>query len=341
MPQRVIVDCDPGNGIAFTDVDDGLALALALAHPAIHLEGVTIVAGNTPRATGYAVARELLALARSSAPVSIGDADEPRPDSAIWRSLLDGRRDDEAWVRDFEATTLIAATEPPPNTTGAVDYLVEAVRDAPGEITVAALGPLTNVAAAIERDPGFARDVRHITIMGGAFAHDRMPQELNFGYDPEAAHTVLTSGAQISLVPFDVTATTLLTGSQLEQLDEGVPVQRFVARTTAPWLRFSDARFALGGCFLHDPLVIAALIDSSLVDWIDVSVDVVLTDPLARGRPIRWDGAGAIFGGGSLTLPATGAVRVARSVDSTRFSELLIDSIRRFRPLPTAESGTR
>ena len=328
--ERIVIDCDPGNGIAFSDVDDGLALALALAHPGVSLEGVTIVAGNTSRELGYTSACELLSAAKTNIPVSVGARDEPRPDSTVWRELLDGRRDAAAWTRDFGATMLLSPIKLP-DEAGAVDYLIDTVRSSPGEITVAALGPLTNVAAAIERDPGFARDVKRIAIMGGAFNHDRMPQELNFGYDPEAAHVVLASRAAVSLIPFDVTATTLLTFAQLESLDDVEPLQRFIRDSTLPWLRFSDSRFALGGCYLHDPLVIAALIDPSLVRWADVSVDVVLSDPLARGRPMRWDGTHTIFGGGSLELPDNGSVRVAESVNAARFTDLLIDSIRTFR----------
>ncbi len=328
--ERIVIDCDPGNGIAFSDVDDGLALAFALAHPGVSLEGVTIVAGNTSRELGYTSARELLSVAKANIPLSVGAADEPRQDSIVWRALLDGRRDAAAWTRDFGATMLLSPVELPGEAC-AVDYLIDTVRGSPGEITVAALGPLTNVAAAIERDPGFARDVKRIAIMGGAFNHDQMPQELNFGYDPEAAHVVLGSRAAISLIPFDVTATTLLTFAQLEFLDDGEPLQRFIKESTLPWLRFSDSRFALGGCFLHDPLVIAALIDPSLVRWADVSVDVVLSDPLARGHPMRWDGTHKILGGGSLKLPENGLVRVAESVEAARFTDLLIDSIRGFR----------
>lgn len=329
MPQRLIVDCDPGNGVAFSDVDDGLALALALAHPRLAVEAITIVAGNTSLAMGFSSAQEIVARAKSQTPVLAGASGPLNRDDRIWRAALDGRRDEISWARDFDGSVLITERELP-TSREAVDHIIDLVHSNPGEIAIAALGPLTNIALAIQRDPTFAQNVRQIVIMGGAFSHDKMPQELNFGYDPEAAHIVMTSGASILLVPFDVTCTTLLTYSQLDSLLDSDPFQAYIKETTLPWLKFSDTRFGLGGCYLHDPLVVAALIDPTLITWDEVAVDVVLTDPIARGRPIRWDHREIIFNGGTQVLPAISPVRVATAVDSERFGTLLVDSIKNF-----------
>ncbi len=327
---HLIIDCDPGSGVPFSDVDDGLAIALALAHSDVHVDGITIVAGNTPRELGYASAAELVSLAKTHTPIFVGADDPPGGDDTVWRPLLDDRRDTTAWKNEYGGSIFIAPTG---HTTPreAVDFLVDTVNGSPGQITIAALGPLTNIAAAIRRDPGFVRAVKHIAVMGGAFLQDSLPQELNFGYDPAAAHIVMTSGADLSLIPFDVTSTTLLTHQQLELLDEDDPLQAFLKATTSPWMRYTDSRFGLGGCYLHDPLVIASLIDPSLVTWKTASVDVVLADPVARGRPIRWDPQGTIFGGGSQVLPQIGSVNIAESVDRARFAGLLIDTLAGFR----------
>lgn len=329
---RLVIDADPGNGVPFSDVDDGLAIALALAHPAITLEAITIVAGNTARDVGFAAAEALVARAGTGTPVIPGACGPggTAVDAAIWRDRLDARRDAPTWRERYGGDEQLPDAHPAGDDTAA-EYLCDLVSSAPGEITIAAIGPLTNIAAAIRRDPGFARGVAHIAVMGGAFQHDRMPQELNFGYDPDAAHTVLTSGANVSLMPFDVTARTLLTHERLSTLDDRDPFQAYLKATTEPWLRFSDERFALGGCFLHDPLVVAALIDPTLVRWSSVVADVVLADPIARGRPVRWDPDGVILGGGSLVLPDVPAIRVAEDVDAERFATMLVDGIRAFR----------
>ena len=208
---RLIIDCDPGNGVPGANVDDGPALAPALAaKPQLQLELISIVAGNTPREVGFAVATELLAQSGYQVPVALGAARALSEPPEPWRAHLDRPIADPklaALWRDLPAPSL--ANAPAPDAAIAIGELI--CRH-PGEITLVAIGPLTNVAHAMQLYPQMAQAVKEIVIMGGVFNVNGYIKDTNFGLDPEAARLVLNSGATITLAPLDVTTQTMLTG---------------------------------------------------------------------------------------------------------------------------------
>lgn len=325
---RVIVDTDPGNGIPGADVDDGLALGLALRSPEIELEAVTVVAGNVPVDRGVACALELLdAAGAREVPVHRG-ADGPLlQDPAGWRARLEGRRDDPAaqrlW-RDLAVPPAGRSPDPLP----AAQALVDHVDARPGEITVVAVGPLTNVATAMLLDAEWAAKVARLVVMGGAFDLPNQLQELNVAYDPEAAHVVLTSAAPLLLVPLDVTLRTFLHLDDVDRLDDaGTPLADYLGRTVRPWVTWLAERFGREGCPLHDPLAVAALVDPNVVTTRTASVDVELRGALTRGRTVAWDPTDdeALWAG--LELPDARPVTIADGVDNARFMPLLLDRI--------------
>ncbi len=134
-PKRVIVDTDPAIGVRFRDLDDGLAILMLLSSPETTLEGITVNFGNVGASKGFQVAHEVLQLVGSNVPVYQGAAS--RHDCG--------------------------------NINPAVDYLIETVRANPGEITLLAIAPLTNVATAMMFDPDFADNLKELVIMGGTF----------------------------------------------------------------------------------------------------------------------------------------------------------------------------
>ncbi|KAF1029398.1 MAG: Pyrimidine-specific ribonucleoside hydrolase RihB [Pseudomonas sp.] len=285
--KRLIIDCDPGNGIAGANVDDGLALSLALSAPDISLELVTTVAGNTPSAVGYNVARDLMARVGRSVPVVRGSPQALQEPAAPWREALDNtvhkRQLAHLWhdVRgpaQFEAPTLEAA-----------DAMGQLICANPGEITLVAIGPLTNVALALERYPQMAAQVQQIVIMGGVFAVDDYIKDTNFGFDPEAAHCVLNSGANITLVPLDVTTQTLMTHADLGRLARfDTPLAAFVCETFRPWINYCMATRGLAGCWIHDALVIAWLLDPDVATATQYYTDIELRAGLTRGKTWRY-----------------------------------------------------
>lgn len=318
---RVILDCDPGNGIPGTDIDDGIALGLLLAAPGVQLDAVTIVTGNTHRDDGYDVARTMLARAGVDVPVYAGASQALREPAAPWTLRRTAERQSplarKLWLDVPEPDHFDHG-----NDFSAAAQIAKAVADSPGEITLVAIGPLTNIAHAIHLNPDLPEQVREIVIMGGAFDVPGFLQELNFAVDPEAARLVLGSGACISLVPLDVTITTTLLTSALEPFhhsDGALPGLLF--ETVAPWITYCETGNKEAGCRLHDPLAVAILLDRSIVTTQRWSVEVQL-EGVVRSRPVRWNREEVRFAPG-IDLPISPEIEVVTSVDNDRLVDLI------------------
>lgn len=320
---RVILDCDPGNGVPATDIDDGLALGLLLASPDVTVEAVTIVTGNTHRDVGFAVARTMLEDVGVDLPVYSGAADALAEPSAPWAIRREEKRASDEATALWDGVDLPREFDPG-HRYDAASEIVRRISEEPGEITLVAVGPLTNIAHALQLRPEIARDVKRIVIMGGAFDVPGFLQELNFGIDPEAAQIVLSSGADITLVPLDVTIRTTLTLDDVSGLREvQTPLARYLSTTTEPWIRYCEMARDLPGCRLHDPLAAALLLDPDLVTTERCSVDVQL-DGIVRSRPVRWNAGGVKLATG-INLPQTPEISVVVDVDNDRLVRTLLD----------------
>jgi inosine-uridine nucleoside N-ribohydrolase len=297
----ILLDTDIG-----TDVDDAIALALALASPELDLRAVTTVSGDVELRAR--IAKKLLALGgRSEVPVAAG----------VREPVL--RQRNFLWL-GHEGRGIVVSDEPLALAAQhGVDLLIETVlRERPH---VVAIGPLSNLAVAIMKEPGVIGAIPHLTLMGGVLG--RTPQlpllEYNLAGDAEAAMVVLGAGIPTTIVPLDVTLQTYLTSAELARLrrsrshlvqtlcdaiDIWTPLQR-------GFLELMPASNPEIVAFLHDPLTVAVLLDRSLVR----------TERL-RLRPIIEDG--------NFQLRAeTGApeVDVAVAVDAPRFVEFLVERL--------------
>ena len=267
---RVILDSDIG-----TDVDDILALAFLLGSPEIRLEGVTTVYGDVELRTR--IVRKVLTLRdRLDVPVHSG----------IGAPLLG--RDPVYWPGHEGAGILGAGDDLPAlSETHAVDFLIERVMTNPGEITLLAVGPLTNIAAAIVREPRFAGSLRQLTIMGGKIdtsKHASGPAEHNIGSDPEAAHIVFSSGAAIDLVPIDVSLRVLIRQHGVNVLrSAGTPYHLALAGQIERYPKFMERG---GSTFLHDPLAALSLLKPDLLGWTPYHIDIELTGTHTRAMVV-------------------------------------------------------
>src|SRR5205823_4018391 len=187
MPTRIILDCDPG-------IDDALAIAFAHGHPGIDLVGITTVAGNVGLAKTTANALAVCEfIGAAGIPVTAGCA------GPLLRPALDARQ-------VHGDSGLGGAILPPaaasPAGGHAIDYLIETVRAAPGEITLVATGPLTNIALAVQREPRLADWVRQFVIMGGSAGRGNVTPaaEYNIWADPEAAAAVFRAGWIVTML---------------------------------------------------------------------------------------------------------------------------------------------
>jgi inosine-uridine nucleoside N-ribohydrolase len=322
---RVVLDCDPGNGVPGADIDDGLALGLALRSPEIDLVAVTVVAGNVTVDRGVRSALEILdAAGATSLPVHRGAEVPLVTDPAPWRARLDARRDDPTAQVQWQGEPP-AASGLEPDPVPAAQALVDLVDASPGEITVVAVGPLTNVATAMLLDPAWAQKVQRLVVMGGSFDVPNVLQELNTSYDPEATNLVLNSAAPMLLVPLDVTLQTHLRLTEVDRLDRaGTALASYLGSTVRPWVTWLAERFGRDGCPLHDPLAVATLLDPTLVTTRTACVGIELRGSLTRGRTVAWAPDDDWLLEAALALPAVRPVQIADRVDDQRFQQLLL-----------------
>lgn len=274
MPLPLIIDCDPG-------VDDAIALLLAFASPELNLLGITTVAGNVPLHHTHTNARKICELANCLAvPVFAGC---PRP---LVRSLITA--EEVHGETGLEGVGLPAPTLPLQPQHG-VDFLVQTLTNAPEPITIATLGPLTNLAVAIIQQPAILRNVREVVMMGGAITHGNVTPsaEFNLYVDPHAAHVVLTSGVPVTLISLDVTHQVLTTRERLDAIQAiATPVAKAAAALLAHYGTFDAERFGIPGSPLHDPCVIAYLLQPELFTGQPAHVVVELQSTHALGQTI-------------------------------------------------------
>jgi purine nucleosidase len=275
MRRRVILDVDTG-------VDDALAIMLAVRSPELEVLGITTVSGNVPVAR--CTANTLLTLEvldTPNVPVVSGAA------APLAREAFTA-----AEVHGSDGLGNVAARYPTPlrqATQGAVGFLLEMIRRFPGELTLVATGPLTNVAMAIQQDREAMRGVHGITVMGGAI---RVPgnvgpmTEFNFAVDPEAAAIVLGAGLPIRLVPLDVTEQVVLSREAVEEGRGIGKLQAFIRDMTAATMAFHREHEGFDGMFLHDPLAVGVVADPSLVRAQPMAVAVERRGELTSGMAV-------------------------------------------------------
>lgn len=319
----VIIDCDPGNAVPGANVDDGLAIALAVAAgDRIDLEAITIVAGNTANQTGYAAARSLLGNFEVDVPIYLGAERALVEDPKRWRTHLDRGANDSAVTALWRDTPRPRPFHTAPSLPAA-EAIGELVAAHPGEVTIVAIGPLTNVALAMRLYPELADSVARIVVMGGVFDVDGYLVDTNFGFDPEAAAIVMASGANITLIPMDVSTRTLLTHHDLDRIERiNNRLTRSLVPTLRPWASYSAATRNIGGMWIHDVVAVALLMDPSIVSSRRSAVTVELAPGRSRGRASRWT-PGTLKTHGDAEFIETPAIDVLVDVDNTRLLELI------------------
>lgn len=322
-PQKVIFDTD----FVMPPADDGLALLLALASPELEILGVTTVAGNESMEKATADALRLLEIAgHTDIPVYRGAKMPLLHEKSEYATRVHGRW----WSDDPPAPPPGGFARKRPERGSAMEFIVRTVMARPGEVSILAIGPLTNVAMALRQEPGFAERVKQIVIMGGAVAE--LPDgagnitpnaEFNFWVDPEAAKVVLRSGIpSIVLSPLNVSRKTALTKDWYEKMvATDTPVTRLLKETVGPRYAEDPGRRAL----MYDQVAVASLIDPTLVKTAELYVDV------DTNRGIDY---GVSVGGREIWPGAEGARKMAvqHDLDWERFITLFVERVSRGGP---------
>jgi purine nucleosidase len=276
----MIIDVDPG-------IDDAMAIFYAVRRPGIKLEALTTTFGNTDTTIATDNALRLLEL--------LGRADIPVARGA-GRSFIHPylRRADHVHGSNAIGDIELPAPKIRPTDEHASDLIIRMAKESPGEITLCPVGPVTNLALAISKAPEIARLLRKIVIMGSTIFHPGIhgpagPMvDANFANDPEAAHIVLRSGADMTLVGMDVTMTTLFSTNMLEEVArEGDEAAKTLMRMTEFYVKAYKSMYpGMAGCGLHDPLAVAVAEDPTLASTERMFVDVELHGELTRGQTI-------------------------------------------------------
>ena len=276
QPRKIIIDTDPGQ-------DDAIALLLALASEELDVLGITAVAGNVPLALTEKNARKICELAgRPDVKVFAGAA---RP---LMRELVTAE-----YVHGQTGLDGPELPEPtmPLQEQDAVDFIIEAVRAHPaGSITLCPLGPLTNIALALIKAPDIARKIASIVLMGGGFfegGNATPTAEFNIYVDPQAAHTVFSSGIDIVMAPLDVTHKALTTQARIDALQaKGTPVCEAAAQLIDFFERYDEDKYGTDGGPLHDPCVIAYLLQPELFSGRKCNVAIETGSELTMGMTV-------------------------------------------------------
>ncbi|QIG43343.1 nucleoside hydrolase [Nocardioides anomalus] len=288
-PTRIVLDTDLAMGAPGSDIDDGFALALALADPDLRVEVVTTVGGNSDVQTSTRLTHALLeVLGRTDVPVVQGlPADDDAAHEIVRRVLAE-----------------------------------------PGELTLVTIGPLSNIARALELEPRVATAVREVVVMGGVYLEQTnvaaMPGEYNFWCDPEAAQAVLQSGLPLRLVGLDVTRRVRLTRADAERMADSGAFGRLAAEHTLGWIAFQERvkpheEIEQGSCALHDPLAVAVVTRPELCTWRAAHVDVETEGRFTRGVAVAdllmWQD------------PPAPNCRIATEVDAETFQQLFVERL--------------
>jgi inosine-uridine nucleoside N-ribohydrolase len=331
MPVPWLIDTDPG-------IDDALALLLALASPEVSVEAITSVAGNVPVDFTTANVHRILSIgAPIRRPRVARGAAAPLRGPLV--TAADFHGDDGlggiSLLRDPSGQLRYPASAASPDVQGSIDgpdLILEMAGRFAGDLVIVALGPLTNLAVALERDRRRLSGVARIVIMGGAIAvpgNVTPSAEFNFHVDPEAAAAVFRSGLPVELVPLDATEQVRLgRGDLAAALARGrAPVARFIDDFTGHLFALGDRR-GEEGFALHDPLAVGVALDPSLVELEPYHVDVEDEGRLTRGASVA----------DRRTIPssekASPNCRVAMTVHSGRFIELFLARVCSGPPAP-------
>jgi len=276
-PRKIIIDTDPGQ-------DDAVAILLALASPdEINVLGVTAVAGNVPLPLTQKNARIVCELAGKPDTLVFAGCDAPLVRKLVTAEHVHGKT-------GLDGPQMSDPTMPLQDQ-HAVEYIIETLRahDA-GTITLCPLGPLTNIATAFKNAPDIIEKVQEIVLMGGAYfqvGNITPAAEFNIYVDPEAAKIVFDSGVPIVVMPLDVTHKALTTRARVEAFRAlGTKVGDMVAAWTDFFERFDKEKYGSEGAPLHDPCVIAYLIQPDLFTGRHVNVEIETVSELTLGMTV-------------------------------------------------------
>jgi inosine-uridine nucleoside N-ribohydrolase len=320
--RRVIIDTDPGT-------DDAMAILLALNSPELKVEAVSVVPGNVVAKQGLENALKLVSLAgHCDIPVAAG-AQHPLMQKTYTALYWHGNNG----LADIELPPSNCKVDP----RFAPDLIIELAHKYPHEITLIPIGPLTNIALAVSKDPSIVRLVKDIVIMGGSISGGNVngAAEANIFGDPEAAQIVFNAGWMVTMVGSDVGERTLMTRKHLTELQSGHGPQNDMVTKIARFYIERSEKNGWDGAAMYDPLAVGVVIDPTLVKLKDMHVDVETKGEFTRGETVAnrmGSNEKNVLHGDHYEIdgiePLQNNARVCLSSDAERFLQLFISRVK-------------
>ena len=308
--RKIIIDTDPGQ-------DDAAAIMLALASPELEVLGITAVAGNVPLQLTARNARMVAEICGRGDIAVYAGADRPLSRKLVTAEHVHGKTGLDG-IEIFDAARPLEKIH-------AVEFIIDTLRNEPeGSVTLCPLGPLTNIATVLERAPDVAARIREIVLMGGGYfegGNITPSAEFNIYVDPEAAKIVFGSGVPITMMPLDVTHKVLTTKARVARLRaNGNRASVAMADMLEFFERFDEEKYGTDGGPLHDPTVIAWLLDPEMFSGRRCNVEIETGSELTLGATVVdwWKVSGR---------PENAFV--VGNVDADRFFDLFIERVGR------------
>jgi len=276
MPKKIILDTDPGS-----DFDDVYAIVLAVNSPELELEGITIVAGNANLRARIAL-KLLKLLGKEEVPVVKGCEMPLLQEKRPWWTTFN------PWGHEGKGFLTSEDDQLQPTPGHASDFMISKVTEFPGAITLVPIGPLTNIALAIIKEPKIVRKVKEIVAMGGVINPHQfgIPPilEHNFSSDPEAAKVVLNSGIPFTMIGLNVTLKVQMTVDRFNQLKSyHTTVVDGLVEMTERWFEVVKRDWSE----LHDPVAVGTVIDRSFVKTEKFYIDCKIENGVLKTIPYK------------------------------------------------------
>jgi purine nucleosidase len=322
IPRRVIIDTDPG-------VDDAMAILLALNSPELKVEALSVVPGNVEAWQGLENALKLVSLAGRCDVLVAGGARHPLNQKLITAQFWHGKNG----LADVE----LPAAKCKADSRFSPDLIIELVHKYPHEITLIPIGPLTNIALAVSKDPSIVPLVKDVVIMGGTISGGNVngAAEANIYNDPEAASIVFNAGWMVTMVGSDVGERTLVTRKYLADLEAmHGPESDFVYKLADFYLTRAE-KSGYSGAAMYDPLAVGVAIDPTLASLKEMHVDVETRGEFTRGETVAnrmGSNENNVLRGDHYeiegVIPLKANARVCLASDADRFLKMFIARIK-------------
>jgi inosine-uridine nucleoside N-ribohydrolase len=317
-PKKVIIDTDPGT-------DDAIAIMLALTSSELDVRALTVVPGNVEAKQGLENALKLTSLANRCDIAVAGGAQHPLFQKLITAQFWHGANG----FANVELPPTKCKTDP----RFGPDLIIQMIHDNPHQITLLPIGPLTNIALALLKDPSIVPLVKEVIIMGGSISGGNVDAaaEANIYNDPEAAQIVFQAGWPLTMVGLDVGDKTLYGRAQLDELSKTHgPLNDFAVQVLTFLLGLEAKYGSGGGTPMYDPLAIGEAIDSSILTKTAMHVDVETRGDYTRGETVanrRGGNERNVLHGDHYEIEGLDSVtanaKVATAVDAEKFFQLL------------------